>query len=352
MKEARADLPALAAGPSLPPWVHSSKTHVPSVPGASMISSFLGQFLIDALVRAPSTGRGQRVVSAGLRFARNIILRVADPPIRYEFEGKILLLPLSHELPFVRKRHPRYAISAGVVASITAEKYANLTAVDVGANVGDTVALWRRYSTFPVLCIEGATEYFSLLAANLQPFADVAIEQAFVGSGSHDPSFRIVKGEGTARLEPTARSDGVRLRSLSAILADHLKFSAPRLLKLDTDGMDAAILLSELAFLGRHHPVIFCEFDPRLAASFGRDPRELRPALASIGYRHAVVYDNTGEFLVSISLDDEAIFEDLYVFSRVGRYLDICFFHGDDEDLFMRLREIELQEARQAMLQP
>lgn len=317
----------------------------------SRLQERTAQLLIDALVSAPRSGRPQRILSALLRQGRDLLLRVGDPIVSYEVAGRRLALPLSHELPFVRKMHPAYASNAGRIAKAVVRKYPELRAVDIGANVGDTVAIWREQAAFPILCIEGAGNFFTLLAKNTVPLDDVTITKVFLASHTGTILASVALGHGTGRLEPSPDAPHeVETIRLSDLLDLHRAFKAPKLLKVDTDGMDAEILMAETELLARARPVVLFEYDPRLAKSIGSDARRIFPTLAQVGYRMALVYDNTGEYLVSASLADDQLLDDLHVFSRHGRYLDVCAFHEEDVDIFEVLREDELRMGREALM--
>ena len=52
-------------------------------------------------------------------------------------------------------------------------KYSNLTVIDIGANIGDSVALIKSIIDVPFICIEGDKFYFDLLQKNVEQFKDV-----------------------------------------------------------------------------------------------------------------------------------------------------------------------------------
>ncbi len=90
----------------------------------------------------------------------------------------------------------------------------------------------------------------------------------------------VVRSGGTARLvdqDDAARSEQVSVRHLSSILADHPHFAKPGMIKLDTDGHDADILLQAEDVLTACQPVVFFEFDP----ADGRRRRRHRPDCGS-----------------------------------------------------------------------
>jgi FkbM family methyltransferase len=56
--------------------------------------------------------------------------------------------------------------------------------IDIGANVGDSVAIVREQSDYPILCIEGNETYFQILEENLRrgAYASVMAVNVFVAT--------------------------------------------------------------------------------------------------------------------------------------------------------------------------
>lgn len=238
---------------------------------------------------------------------RKLVLRRGDPLVRYRIGGIELELPLSHELPFYRKDHPRYAENVGRIAAELGGPV-----VDIGANVGDTAAVIRAASPVPILCVEGDDRFFAILRRNAERFdPPVELEHAYVDAPARAG---VERGRGTARL--VGGDATVRTRTLGEILADHPRFAEPALVKIDTDGYDVPILLAELDLLERLKPALFFEYDPYL----GADPVVFR-RLAEIGYATVHVYENTGELARVAALDEDI--HSAYVGHGGARYADI-----------------------------
>jgi FkbM family methyltransferase len=291
----------------------------------------LAERALRGILATSPTTRGGRLRLKVAIDARRLLVRLRDPVIRHPVAGVELELPLSHELPFYLHDHPRYGRNAGELAVLTGGPV-----VDIGANVGDTAAIVRAYTDAPILCIEGEDRFFELLrrnAALLEPPPE--LEHAFVAAGTLRG--RVVAAAGTARV--VAGEGDVPARPLGEILADHPAFARPRLLKLDTDGMDVPILLAELELLGSLRPVLLFEYDPHLGAGTG-----VFDSLRTIGYERAYVWENTGEPAGALRLDDTAAVGDVHRRYRGhggSRYADIAAFHADDGPLAQRLEQAE-----------
>jgi FkbM family methyltransferase len=276
--------------------------------------------------------------------------RLYDPIVSYEFEGARLLLPLSHNLPFLRKAWPSYARNLTTVARAVAAKYDSLTAVDVGANIGDSIALMRRAGTFPILAIEGYAPYYRLLLHNTSGMTGVETVMALLHSSTGELHLDMSAGHGTAGLVKSTRSQSMTSTSLMDLLETHPEFLSAKLLKVDTDGSDCAILLGSRPWLERARPVTVFEYDPLL---FGEQDRKqgLRTLqmLEEIGYSTAIFYDHTGDFLLATGLSDACLLAELDHYlegQSARRYADVCVFPSEDEDIARAIRSAEMTSVR------
>jgi FkbM family methyltransferase len=289
----------------------------------SRVAAFALREILDG---DPSTLPGRARLKAAIE-SRKLLIRVGDPLVRFRIGSIELLLPLSHELPFYRKDHPLYGEAVGRIAA-----QLRGPVVDVGANVGDTAAIVRTHSDVPVLCVEGDDVFFPLLARNAEQLGDVELERAFVEAPE---AARVDRARGTARV--VAGAGELPAKTFATILAEHPRFARPALLKLDTDGMDAPILLANLELLARLRPTLFFEYDPYLGAR-----PDVFARLVEIGYASALVYENTGEFRETVPLLDEARLVELhqaYSGFEGARYIDVCVVHESAEMPVSRLLE-------------
>src|SRR5271166_5414436 len=124
------------------------------------------QWLLDTLVATGKDGVASRARYRVLCTIRQARLRFSDPLVRYRLGEMTLLLPLSHELPLYRRDLPQYSMNLGRIVAAVQAKYGNLTMIDVGANVGDSVAVVRAHADAVILCVEGEDQFFELLEVN------------------------------------------------------------------------------------------------------------------------------------------------------------------------------------------
>lgn len=260
---------------------------------------------------------------------------------RTTLAGRPMLLPLEHDLPVILAEYPNYGRNLGRLAALLAGPV-----IDIGANVGDTVALIREVADVPCLAIEGDETYLPLLRANLAGLVGVEVEECYVASDLTVAPVTPTRIRGTATLTPTRTAGDVQLRRLDEIIADHPVFSGTtRLVKIDTDGADAAIIVANAGWFADIRPVVFWEYDALWATRLG-DPAPWRAfaCLAEAGYDRAVVWVNTGELLLVARAGDVDVWRDLAGYMNgPGRqhYLDVAVFHRDDDALAGRFVEGE-----------
>ncbi len=272
---------------------------------------------------------------------------MGDPLISYDLDGSKIFIPLSHDLPFIRSCFPHYSSNIGRVAEEANKKYPDFRLIDIGANVGDTVAILRSKAHFPILCIDGDPYFFSILSRNGKNFTDVDLVKSFVGDVTGHFSGRIDVVGGTGHLVVDQHSNQeLETKKLEDILVENPRFAKAKMIKVDTDGFDCKILKSELPLLKELKPILFFEYDPYFFKKFKDDGFKIFHDLREIGYKAALVFENTGEYLIHMNLDDDLTLEDIHQFYSGWsgrRYCDICVFHEVDLDIFMRARLNEIE---------
>jgi FkbM family methyltransferase len=265
----------------------------------------------------------------------------------------MIRLPRGSQLKNFQHHFRRYDFALGPIASTIARKYPDFSAIDIGANVGDTAAIICHKRDVPVLCVEGDAALLPLLHTNARRIGPhIVIEEAFVGAEGDTVDLGAICGSGlNATLTPAA--DGaprLRLQTLAEILDRHPNFRSAKLLKIDTEGYDFRIIEGSLHFLAAAKPVVFFEYDPSFHAPDLRAGIKTIQILLAIGYGHAIVYDNHGNFMLSMSGGDMVErFTDLNAFLASNRrygtavhYIDVCAIHDEDADLHSAIRGAEL----------
>jgi FkbM family methyltransferase len=269
-----------------------------------------------------------------------------------ELHGFKLDLPNDHWLPQILTQLPDYGQNVGRIASAVERKYPGRGFIDIGANVGDTAAIVRAHSNLPILCIEGSEFYYELLKENVRQLkAEIELECALVDSASAERQGSLSVEHGTATFRADSNDGAIRrFARLDSILARHPRFQLSKILKIDTDGMDGRILEGALEWIGAARPVLFWEHDIGRDSAAGGPGLDIFERLLEIGYRTALVFDNTGEFIQTVSLDARQQLADISDYLPGGEqfygYCDVCAFHEEDLDLCAGVRRIELENRR------
>lgn len=166
--------------------------------------------------------------------------------------------------------------------------------IDVGANIGDTTIAIIQNCHNPILAIEGHRRFYRLLMQNVKDLPEgkerIKTANAVVGTGKFS-------GELACSGTTASRSHGDSLSS-SVSLDDVLRNEGQEmdsvvLLKVDTDGYDADVILSAQGLLRRQKPILFWEnaFSSKQQLE-GLD--QLYVALENLGYCHLWPFDNFG----------------------------------------------------------
>ncbi len=299
------------------------------------------QWLLDVLLSTPAGGPVGKGTYMALRALRQLRLTLSDPVVTFPLGSCRLCLPLSHELPFYKKRFPEYALNLGRVSLHVCQKYPDLTMIDVGANVGDSVAVTRMFSEHPILCIEGEPRFFKLLAENTRNLRDIELEQTFIGAaGDHVTGIHRERGNAQVRLGPAPSQ--ATICTLSEALVRHPRFVAAKLLKLDAEGFDCKIIAAEAEFLRRNKPILFFEYFPQSCETAGQEPFAVFRHLRDLGYFTLLIYQNFGEYFMSLSLDQMDSLLDLHHFLvDLQGFCDVVAFHREDLDIAADVRRSE-----------
>lgn len=309
------------------------------------------QTLFNSILSTPTSKKVSflcRLHFKSLQLLRTVLIRFfGDPIVSYNLDGLEISIPLSHNLPLIRKTYPYYSTNIGRISCVLRAKYPDLTLIDIGANVGDTVAILRHQAHYPILCIDGDKHFFSILKKNAENWIDVELVNSFVGDTTSRFLGKIETMGGTGHLmEDQHSSQQIEIRKLSDILYEHPRFENAKMIKIDTDGFDPKILKSELVLLLVLKPVLFFEYDPYFFGKIKDDGFQIFQALKDIGYKAALVFENTGEYLISVELDNNLLLEDIHQFYsgwKAARYCDICVFHEEDSDVFAQARLNEIK---------
>jgi FkbM family methyltransferase len=315
--------------------------------GSKKLVDLAIQVVYDQVFNASYNTRFLKVKSRIFNRLFHLILKFGDPLIKYDIGGVILFIPFSHQLPFILKTYPLYSSNLARLAKYVKQKYEYLKFIDIGANIGDSIAILRKEAEFPILCIEGDDQFLSVLKKNATLFSEIHIVKAYLGDSTNSIRGTTIKQGGTAHLSENKVGENIiEVKKLSDVLKDYPSFWQSKMIKVDTDGFDGKILRGAADFLKSAKPIVFFEYDPFFLAEQGDDGISIFQDLNSYGYKKLLIYDNFGDLMLSTTIDNYRLIEELHLYfsGRLGhRYCDICVFHTEDSDVFEIAREREIQ---------
>jgi len=281
------------------------------------------------------------------RRVRRSRLRFGDPEINYKIGAADLTIPMSHMLPIYRRDYASYLSNFSRIIEELSLKWPQLRVIDIGANVGDTLALIREANpNAAVLCVEGNPDYLKFLSKNAAKFdSGVFIEQSYLGSGATFAGV-ISQNEGTAHLEERPDAGVLQTITLEQLIGRHPDFGLPHFIKIDTDGFDARILDACTNFLGLHGPLVFAEVDPKMTREAGQDWLETIQSLVEQGYTDSIWWSNVGRMVCRFDLTNAGIVADLLHFQPGGHtYSDVLFGRAEHLEFMNAMRDRELRCA-------
>jgi FkbM family methyltransferase len=240
------------------------------------ILSFIYQ---QSLLPKTEAGFGAKLRAKSFRLARKLILRVGDPACQMTIWGQPMWMPFSHERPGNLSGPGHYDALVGRVASFIQARRGKLCGIDVGANIGDTIAACRTRDGDKFLAVEPNPVFFKYLKRNLEGLPNVQLVQAACADTDTNPP---------------PGGTGVGIHRLDTIVRQFTEFEECNFLKIDTDGHDFEVLRGARELISRTLPAVLFECQVWRNPRYVEDVLETLRFFAGNGYRFALVYDNIG----------------------------------------------------------
>lgn len=217
--------------------------------------------------------------------------------IEYRYEQFSILLPHDHQLPHYQKAHPKYD---RFLPHLSKYLIPGETIIDVGANVGDSLAgMLEKNSNLNYVCIEPDDKFFSYLEINIgrmkviKKSASIQLINSLVGEHIKMASLEGNGGSKHVIINPTGNYESQTLDSLLT----EINSSKICLIKSDVDGYDWDVLNSGKQLIKDHQPILF--FECQLDSANQKENYEKTIAwLKEHHYNDWVVFDNFGEYLI------------------------------------------------------
>ncbi|MES2446442.1 MAG: FkbM family methyltransferase [Bacteroidota bacterium] len=272
-----------------------------------------------------------------LRFyLKTLLYKKFKSPIKKIKVGEFLLIAnRESRLDEFLERHKNYSRNfSKLVKQILIDDMDSLI-IDIGANIGDTVALLRSEKVVnPILCIEGNPFYLNLFDQNIKNFDNVTLLRSFLSDKTEELNVQVFTNEGTAKIEKNNDGILIKMTTLDELINNN-QIENIRILKVDTDGFDILILTGAKEVVEKNQPVIFFEYDNDLNSSKTSCLSYLL-SLRDKGYQNALFYDNLGNFLISLDLSQVELIRSLDKYinkDSAFQYYDVAVFHEKDKKL-------------------
>jgi FkbM family methyltransferase len=253
--------------------------------------------------------------------------------------GFPLAMDFASPLRAIFEGHPDYTGELARIVAATMPKYPDAAMIDIGANVGDTVAVARSAAALPILCFEGDPTVFPFLERNIKQFPGVTAHRVFLGERSETIAVDLEKAGWNTTIVPRTggRGSDLELTALDDFLSTHATPGRYKVLKVDAEGFDARILRGAARLLAESRPVILFEYNRYNMAAIGEPGLPLFAWLQGLGYSSAFFYDARGRFVLATTLEATQQVRDLHEYADGWNspipYFDVCVFHSEDADI-------------------
>ncbi len=234
--------------------------------------------------------------------------RFPQRPVVREVQGVTMTLPWSHRLPdYARDGSPYGQNLVELAAALAAAEPGPLTVLDIGANVGDSALQVLDRADARVLCVEADPVYLRFLHTNVDADPRCTVVPSLLTPVAQEGAMASVRSGGTAHFVPADEAPdagSVSQVTPEQLRAAHPEFDRLRLVKSDTDGYDVDLVPAVARVWADQPPVLFFEYDHVRSRAVGNDPEPVWAALAGLGYDEVAVWDNFGEPLGRVAIDE------------------------------------------------
>lgn len=240
------------------------------------------------------------------------ISSVNEKKIEYKYKSFSIHLPSDHRLPLYQQQFPKYDRFLPHLVRYCKPKD---TVIDIGANVGDTLAgMVDNNTELNYVCIEPDNFFYQFLLNNIELIKSSNINlnvqtfKSLVGKNVKTVSLTGKNGTKHSVLDEQGEINSMELDEILSTAS----IANVRILKSDVDGFDYDVLDSSIKFIIKHRPLIF--FECQYEHQYQKDGYlQTMKVLKSLGYSKWTIFDNFGELILQT--------EDLQVISQMMNYI-------------------------------
>lgn len=293
-----------------------------------------------------ATTVNKKYISSGkkrywLNFKNFLIHFFDDPACKLDIHGKSLYIPLSHALPIYLNDYPLYDRLPQRLGTYLRKTYGAVHLIDVGANIGDTLAAFGNDSTSndTFLAIEPYEKFGRYLQLNWRNNPNVKI-LSYICTGLEQSTnkYRIEEKNGTAQIVKNNKGLVLSERTLDQIIDENPEFENCNILKIDTDGYDFEVISGAENLIRRNLPAVLFECESSENENFLEDCANTLRFFSTAGYSTLLVYDNIGNFLGKYYLTELHAINNLLFYQVTTKmfYVDMLIMNNNDIELFSK----------------
>lgn len=236
---------------------------------------------------------------------KNAVLQLFGIKRYYLINGLTIQLEHGHLLPLYQKQFPHYDKFLTILAKYLPQ---NSTVIDIGANVGDTLAgIIGTNDKIKYVCIECSQKFYKDLQKNVELIKkskrnlDIITIREFVGKKIDNVSL-VEESRGTSKV--LIGGGHIKSKELFNILEDKkINTENVSLIKSDVDGNDWDVIESAQSYL-INKPYLYFECDYKKYYEYKKF-NELFFKLKSLDYSFFSFFDNFGQYICTLSNLDQ-----------------------------------------------
>jgi FkbM family methyltransferase len=277
---------------------------------------------------------GNRVTKTLWNMARRLMIKIDGETLcTMKVHGRDLVMPLSHAMPLYLQQCPFYDRLPGRLAKFTNTKLNSVKCIDVGANIGDSIAAFKeplvteekRSNADIFLAVEPNPKFRRCLDLNWGNDQSVIILPYICSSSEGNTTACINELNGTASIDFSANvvmANGKEFerKTIDSIVSQYKQHGDFNLLKIDTDGHDFEVLSGARGFIMKSQPFLYFEVDAFSNPKFVEDCLSTLEFLHEVGYGKIFIYDNFGNFMGVFEISDISCIKRLLFYKLTKEY--------------------------------
>ena len=240
-----------------------------------------------------------------------------EKPMRYyEIDGFMLDMGEGHMLSLTQKACPMYDRFVPFFGELADRKIERMPLtdkawiIDIGANVGDTVAGFVRHTRADIICVEPTQKFITLLRKNIKqmgaPYTTrIHPVRAYIAQNSME-NYKSNVINGTAikqKVNDSTEKEAPTYTLLDLLQQKDILSESLVLIKVDTDGYDSECIMSLGEGLKSIDPILFWENQIDMDEQMHKFVA-LLDYLSESGYADFFVFDNFGNYLCHVDVNE------------------------------------------------